>query len=143
MKNKLTLAFLFLLLSFSLTSFAYAETVFECNKIDNFSNEDFDQVIASYDYEDSLFEELCNSGDGEIDKFFRIKETDADREDKKVMREVEKHITENFQALPGDIFASRVIRNQGRRDADGWYVVSHFSSSSVWSHYLFYYHVNF
>ena len=50
MKNKLTLAFLFLLLSFSLTSFAYAETVFECNKIDNFSNEDFDQVIASYDY---------------------------------------------------------------------------------------------
>jgi hypothetical protein len=80
-----------------------------------------------------------NRGNFSIDKLFSIGEDDVDMEDVQIINDIEAYILENFRVGNGDAFSHIVKRGNLNRGWDGWVVLSHYSSSQGWLHYLYYF----
>ena len=116
--------------------FAYDGTVY--GGFDgNFTRYSWIQQASSLD----LARSIVNTyrGSYRIDKLFSIGEDDVDVEDVQVINDMEAYIRSNFRIGNGDAFSYVVKRGNLARGWDGWVVLSHYSSSQGWLHYLYYF----
>ena len=126
---------------FSFGAFAYDGTVFSCEILDAYSSTNFDRIIGSDEFEQALYEGICDDVDGVVDKFFAITQDSIDEEDMDVLDGVEDYIDRKYEYSNGSTLATGILRNETRNGADGWYVVSNYSNRNGWTHYMFYFHV--
>lgn len=118
--------------------FAFDGTVFG-GPDGNFTRYSWIQQASSVD----LARTVVNAyrGNYRIDKLFSIGEDDVDMEDVQVINDIEAYIQSNYRVGNGDAFSFIVKRGDLTRGFDGWVVLSHYSSSQGWLHYLYYFSV--
>jgi hypothetical protein len=81
----------------------------------------------------------AHRGNYGIDKLFSIGEDDVDSEDVQVINDIKAYILNNHRVSSGDAFSYVVKRGDLNRGWDGWVVLSHYSSSQGWLHYVYYF----
>ena len=118
--------------------FAYDGTLFGGSD-GNFTRYSWIQQASSLDLARTLVN--AHRGNLRIDKLFSIGEDDVDMEDVQVINDIEAYIGNNYRVGNGDAFSFIVKRGNLTRGFDGWVVLSHYSNSQGWLHYLYYFSV--
>ena len=125
-----------ILMFFSAQLFAYDGTVI--GGLDgNFTRYSWIQQASSLDLARSVVN--ANRGNLRLDKLFSIGEDDVDPEDVQVINDIEEYIYQNYNVTNGNAYSFIVKRGDLNRGFDGWVVLSHYSSSQGWLHYLYYF----
>jgi hypothetical protein len=119
--------------------FAYDGTVFG-GPDGNFTRYNWIQQASSVDLARTVVN--AHRGNYRISKLFSIGEDDVDMEDVQVINDMEAYIRNNYRVGNGDAFSFIVKRSDLTRGFDGWVVLSHYSSTQNWLHYLYYFSVN-
>jgi len=136
-KNKICLVLVFFVF-LSVPLFSYDGTVYG-GADGNFTRYSWIQQASSVDLARNVVN--VHRGNYRIDKLFSIGEDDVDMEDVQVIDDIEAYIQNNFRVGNGDAFSYIVKRGDLDRGWDGWVVLSHYSSSQGWLHYLYYFSV--
>ncbi|MCR4735566.1 MAG: hypothetical protein K5829_11235 [Treponema sp.] len=123
------------------SAFAYDGTVLGCDYIDNCSAQEFVELFESDESEELVYNALDSHTDGTIDKFFRITSENIDDEDSDVINNLEGYINNKYDVAEGCVFLTGILRNKTRADADGWYLASYYDGG--WTHYMFYFHIEY
>jgi hypothetical protein len=116
--------------------FAYDGTVWG-GPDDNFTRYSWIQQGSSLEVARSVAN--AYRGNFRIDKLFSIGEDDVDTEDVQLINDIEAYIGNNYRVGNGDAFSFLVKRGDLNRGWDGWIILSHYSSSQGWLHYLYYF----
>jgi len=125
------------LVFFSVPLFAYDGTVWGGLDGNNFTRYNWIQQASSLELARSMVN--AYRGNLTINTLFAIGEDDVDEEDVQVVRDMEAYIQRNFRVSNGDAFSYVIKRGNQGRGWDGWILLSHYSSSQGWLHYLYYF----
>ena len=137
MKAKISLVVaMVVLVSLSVPLLAYDGTVYG-GYDGNYSRYSFIQQASSLDLARTVVN--AHRANLKIEKLFQIGENDVDEEDVQVINDIEAYINKNFRVGSGDGFSYVVKRGNLSRGWDGWVVISHYTSSQGWLHYLYYF----
>ena len=118
--------------------FAYDGTVFG-GPDGNFTRYNWIQQASSLEVARSIVN--VHRGNFSIERLFSIGEDDVDMEDVQVINDIEAYMLNNYRVGNGDAFSHIIKRGDLARGFDGWVVLSHYSSTQGWLHYLYYFSV--
>jgi len=103
----------------------------------NFTRYNWIQQASSLDLAQSIVDSF--RGEHSVDKLFSIGEDDVDMEDVQVINDTAEYIQNNFRVDNGDAYSFIVKRGDLSGGWDGWVLLSHYSTSQGWLHYLYYF----
>ncbi len=136
-KLKVLIASLLLFMGSSL-AFAYDGSVFG-DTFGKYSRREFIDLASDMDYAKELVETATD--DADILRFYNVNDDNLDEEDLDLIEGLEDYIFDNYSVKNKSCYFHVIVRGETDDGWDGWMVLSHYSDSADFYHYVYYFEV--